>query len=63
MYGRSYEYKEFFLKHLDEFNTFIDIGANIGSHALRATKLGLKVVAIELDKDTYALLKRNVRAS
>ena len=39
---------------------FVDVGANIGIHSIRATKYGAHIYAFEPDPDTFALLSLNL---
>lgn len=39
---------------------FVDVGANIGIHSIRATKYGAIIHAFEPDPDTFALLSLNL---
>lgn len=50
-------------KHLQEGQTFLNIGANVGYHVLRASRLvgpTGKVIAIETEPVNFALLLANV---
>lgn len=42
---------------------FIDVGASIGSFAIRAARAGMNVLAIEPNPDTYKVLVRNISAN
>jgi FkbM family methyltransferase len=45
---------------LDSSKSFIDIGANIGTHTIVAEKRGCSILSIEADKTNFALLKKNL---
>lgn len=51
-----YEYHKWFLRHIDEIVTFIDVGAYVGGYSIRACKHGVKVISIEPDPDNFKLL-------
>lgn len=39
--------------------TVVDIGAHIGAYALLSSKKGARTIAVEPDRESYSLLKRN----
>lgn len=41
-------------------NVFIDVGANVGIHSIRATKYGAQIYAFEPDPHTYGILSLNL---
>jgi FkbM family methyltransferase len=41
-------------------DTFIDVGANVGTYTIWAAELGAEVIALEPAEDTFALLEENV---
>src|ERR1700751_4387496 len=52
--------------YLEPGMTFVDVGANIGSHTIHGSRLvgrQGKVVSIEADPDTFDLLQVNVRSN
>jgi len=56
----------FMEKYLKPGMTFVDVGANIGSHTLHASRLvgrTGKVFSIEADPKTFDLLQRNIRSN
>ena len=59
-FDELYEFLEHYLK---PGMTFVDVGANIGSHTLHAARLvgrSGKVFAFEADPNTYQLLRENI---
>lgn len=48
-------------KLLNKDSIFVDVGANIGFHSLRLSKLGFNVVSIEPNTDIYKLLLHNFK--
>lgn len=73
---RSHDYYMFFIsretdvyEHLvmRDNETFLDVGANIGSYALRIAKkyrnIGVRVIAIEAHPNNYDALCRNIRCN
>jgi FkbM family methyltransferase len=70
MYIYDYVYEsaehEAIRKHLRPNTLFIDVGANIGLHSIRATldmPPGSSVLAIEADEATFRILEANVKQS
>lgn len=49
-----------FLKKKYNFNTVIDIGANIGNHSLFFSDFSEKIYSIEPIKETYEILVKNI---
>jgi len=52
------------IKEWFQFNpkeTFVDVGAHIGSHSLRAAKVGEEVIAIEPNPESFAMLMKNIK--
>lgn len=56
-----YEYHNWFDKIVKAGDVFVDVGAYIGGYSIRACKRGVKVIAIEPDKDNFSLLLENLR--
>jgi len=66
IYGGLAEFEDmsFLLHFLQPKDLFVDVGANIGSYTLLASKvLGVKSIAIEALPVTYAKLMRNIRVN
>jgi FkbM family methyltransferase len=63
--SREADVQEHLVMHNNE--TFLDVGANIGSYALRIAKkyrnIGVRVIAIEAHPDNYDALCRNIRCN
>jgi FkbM family methyltransferase len=52
------------IKEWFQFNpkeTFVDVGAYIGSYSLRAAKVGEEVIAIEPNPESFAMLMKNIK--
>jgi len=52
------------IKEWFQFNpkeTFVDVGAYIGSYSLRAAKVGEEVIAIEPNPESFAILMKNIK--
>jgi FkbM family methyltransferase len=47
------------LRQFETGNLFVDVGANIGDHAVMAAKMGLQVIAIEPNREVYPYLVAN----
>jgi FkbM family methyltransferase len=47
-------------KHIEAYEAFFDLGANVGLHSLVAASIGAKVIAYEPDKEHFGILKNNV---
>ena len=60
-YAYEWNVKRFVLNHYKNYDVFIDIGANIGTYAIMAAKLGLRAVAFEAIPDNLAVMHTNVR--
>jgi FkbM family methyltransferase len=52
--------KDFLTSHFKENQIFVDVGANVGVHSVRAASWDMKVYAFEPNPLNLALLKRNV---
>ena len=52
--------KRFIDLALDSSKSFVDLGANIGTHTIVAKKKTSKILSIEADKTNFALLKKNL---
>ncbi len=52
--------KKFVYKHLNDYDLFLDIGANIGTYSIIPANHGLKVIAFEPVKSNFEALKTNV---
>ena len=50
-------------KYVTSESVAVDIGANIGYHALTAAKIAKQVVAFEPEPTNYQLLKKNIEAN
>ncbi|SHE28670.1 precorrin-6Y C5,15-methyltransferase (decarboxylating) subunit CbiT [Caloramator proteoclasticus] len=48
------------LLDIKEGDVLLDIGAGTGSISVQASKLGVKVIAVEKDKDAIEVFKRNI---
>lgn len=59
-YAYEWNVKRFVLDHYKNYDVFIDIGANIGTYAIMAAKLGMRAVAIEAIPDNLAVMHTNV---
>jgi FkbM family methyltransferase len=57
------DYREmlYWKRYLKPDDTFIDVGANVGSYSIWAAELGARVIALEPADDTYELLNENIR--
>lgn len=53
---------DFYEKSKDRYRYALDIGANIGVHALLMARNGWMVRAFEPDPDTYEILRKNIRS-
>lgn len=42
-------------------DTFVDVGANVGTYSIWAADLGAKVIALEPAEETYGLLTENIK--
>jgi FkbM family methyltransferase len=66
-FGTKFDTIFAFLKtYLQEGMVFVDVGANIGSHAINAARLVSRtgsVFAFEADPDTYHLLAENIKSN
>jgi len=51
----------FYDKHIDEYEVFFDLGANVGLHSLVVAALDAKVIAYEPDEKHFEILKNNVK--
>ena len=59
-YQEHQEYK-WLSKALKEGGIFVDVGANVGGHSIRACKLGAKVIAVEPVKENCNVLRLNFK--
>ena len=48
------------LQHVDKFNTFVDVGANVGLISVPLCSKFRKVISIECIPETYECLKYNL---
>jgi FkbM family methyltransferase len=53
--------KTFIFDFLDDTRTFIDVGANIGTHSIVAARNARRVISIEGDVHNNSLLKENTQ--
>jgi predicted RNA methylase len=53
--------KTFIFDFLDDTRTFIDVGANIGTHSIVAARNARRVISIEGDVHNNSLLKVNTQ--
>ncbi len=60
-YAYEWNVKRFVLDHYKNYDVFIDIGANIGTYAIMAAKLGMRAVAFEAIPDNLTAMHTNVR--
>ena len=54
--------KTFIYDFLNETQTIIDVGANIGTHSIVASAKSKRVISIEGDSHNYSLLKENTQS-
>lgn len=53
--------KKYMLKHLNEFNVFIDAGACVGDYCILMAKMGKKCFAFELVPDNIRIIEKNMQ--
>ena len=59
-YAYEWNVKRFVYQHLNDYNVFLDVGANIGTYSIIPAIEGLKVFAFEPVKSNYDALVTNV---
>src|SRR5207249_4175586 len=59
----NYEYTSLFIRLINKFNSFADIGANIGYYSVLAGKLNdkMNIYAFEPSEAPYYFLKENIK--
>jgi len=58
----SFEEQAFLLHYLQSSDVFFDIGANVGTYTILASKVcGARTIAVEPDIENYKMLMDNVR--
>lgn len=60
-YAYEWGVKKFVYKHLEEYNKFLDIGANIGTYSVLFAKAGLQGCAFEPVETNFAALSKNIK--
>jgi len=60
-YAYEWGVKKFVYKHIDDYNVFLDIGANIGTYSILFAKKGLKGYAFEPVNSNFDALTTNLR--
>jgi len=60
-YAYEWGVKQFVYKHIDNYNIFLDIGANIGTYSILFADKGLKVFAFEPVMSNYKALVKNIK--
>ena len=58
-YYQEPEENKWLLKALQKGSIFVDVGANVGGHSIRACKLGAKVIAVEPINENCNVLRLN----
>lgn len=58
-YYQEPEENKWISKVLHEDSVFVDVGANVGGHSIRASKLGAKVIAVEPVNENCKVLRLN----
>ncbi|MBE0650332.1 MAG: FkbM family methyltransferase, partial [Bacteroidales bacterium] len=59
-YAYEWNVKEFVYKHLDSYNVFLDIGANMGTYSILLAEKGLRGYAFEPIKSNYNATRINL---
>lgn len=59
-YAYEWSVKQFFLKHYSHYNTFIDVGANMGTYTIMFAKKGMKTIAFEPSTSNFKALQINI---
>jgi len=60
-YAYEWGVKQFVYKHINDYNIFIDIGANIGTYSILFADKGLTGFAFEPVKSNYDALAKNIK--
>ncbi len=59
-YAYEWKVKKFVYQHVDNYNKFLDVGANIGTYSILFAKKGLEGCAFEPVKDNFEALSKNI---
>jgi len=59
-YAYEWSVKQFFLKHYSHYQTFIDVGANMGTYTVMFAKKGLNTIAFEPSASNFKALQINL---
>jgi len=59
-YAYEWNVKQFFLRHYSHYQTFIDVGANMGTYTIMFAKKGLNTIAFEPSVINYKALQINI---
>jgi FkbM family methyltransferase len=59
-YAYEWNVKQFFLRHYSHYQTFIDVGANMGTYTIMFAKKGLNTIAFEPSVRNYKALQINI---
>ncbi len=60
-YAYEWEVKKFVYQHINEYDVFLDIGANIGTYSILFAGKGLSGFAFEPVKSNIAVLEKNIQ--
>ncbi|HPE43532.1 MAG TPA: hypothetical protein PKV88_05575, partial [Bacteroidales bacterium] len=59
-YAYEWSVKQFFLRHYSHHNSFIDVGANMGTYTIMFAKKGMKTIAFEPSASNFKALQINI---